>query len=187
MRKILLLSLLSFFLFNNLTVKAQFTIFAGNDTTISCLQPCLNLKARLPDIRSTESYQVISIPYAPYPFVTAAPLYVLPCIADQDDKYGDIATLPFNFCFFGSTYTKYVLGTNGVFSFDLSNALTGNNYVVSNPLPFRGTGTPNYSCPAPPFPNGTLYPKLSIMGAYSDLLPDPTDPTSQQPPSKKVG
>ena len=177
MSKILQFSILAFLLSISTTLKAQFTIFAGNDTTISCLQPCLNLKARLPDIRSTESYQVISIPYAPYPFVTAAPLYVLPCIADQDDKYGDIATLPFNFCFFGSTYTKYVLGTNGVFSFDLSNALTGNNYVVSNPLPFRGTGTPDYSCPAPPFPNGTLYPKLSIMGAYSDLLPDPTDPT----------
>jgi gliding motility-associated-like protein len=176
MRKILLLSLLLFFLIINLTLKAQFTIFAGNDTTISCLQPCLNLKARLPDIRSTESYQVISIPYAPYPFVTAAPLYVLPCTGDQDDKYGDIATLPFDFCFFGSTYKSYVLGTNGVFSFDLSNALTGNNYEVTNPLPFRGSGTPDYACPAPPYPRGTLYPKLSIMGAYSDLFPDPADP-----------
>jgi gliding motility-associated-like protein len=179
MKKLLLLSLLSFFVSINTTLKAQscFTIFAGNDTTISCLQPCLDLKARIPDIRSSEDYQVTSIPYTPYPYVTAAPLYVLPCVADQDDKYGAVATLPFNFCFYGSNYNKYVLGTNGLITFDLSNAITGNNYVVSNPLPFIGGGTATYSCPAPPFPSGTLYPKLSIMGAYSDLLPDPADPT----------
>ncbi len=178
MKKILLLNFLAFFLFN-ISTKAQscFNIFAGNDTTISCLQPCLDLKARIPAIRSSEDYQVTSIPYAPYPYVTAAPLYVLPCIADQDDKYGDVATLPFNFCFYGSTYDRYVLGTNGLITFDLSNAITGNNYIVSNPLPFIGGGTATYSCPAPPFPSGVLYPKLSIMGAYSDLLPDPLDPT----------
>jgi gliding motility-associated-like protein len=181
MRKSVLLIFTVLFFAISIQVKAQscFTIFAGNDTTISCVQPCLDLKARLPDIRSSEDYQVTSIPYTPFPYVTAAPIYVLPCIADQDDKYGDIATLPFNFCFYGNVYNKYVLGTNGVITFDLSNAIpgsNGNNYVVSNPLPFRGTGTPIYACPAPPYPSGSLYPKLSIMGAYSDLFPDLSDP-----------
>lgn len=178
MKKILLVSFLLICTVSlKLSAQSCFNVAAGNDTTISCLQACLDLKARIPDIKSTEDYQVISIPYNPYPFVTAAPLYVLPCIADQDDKYGDVATLPFNFCFYGSVYTKYVLGTNGLITFDLSNALTGNNYVVSNPIPFIGSGTATYSCPAPPYPSGALYPKLSIMGAYSDLLPDLSDPT----------
>jgi hypothetical protein len=178
MKKILLVGFL-LICTTSLKLSAQscFNVAAGNDTTISCLQPCLDLKARIPDIKSSEDYQVTSIPYNPYPFVTAAPLYVLPCIIDQDDKYGDVATLPFNFCFYGSVYTKYVLGTNGLITFDLSNAVTGNNYVVSDPLPFIGGGTATYTCPAPPYPSGTLYPKLSIMGAYSDLLPDPSDPT----------
>jgi gliding motility-associated-like protein len=101
----------------------------------------------------------------------------LPCVGDQDDKYGDVATLPFNFCFYGNVYNKYVLGTNGLITFDVSNAVTGNNYVVSAPLPHIGGGTAIYSCPAPPYPDQDLYPKLSIMGAYSDLLPDLSDPS----------
>ncbi|MGB4845276.1 MAG: gliding motility-associated C-terminal domain-containing protein [Ferruginibacter sp.] len=178
MRKILLSVFFACLLINsNLSAQSCFNVAAGNDTTISCLQPCLDLKARIPDIRTSEDYQVISIPYNPYPFVTAAPLYQLPCMNDQDDKYGDVATLPFVFCFYGANYKDYVLGTNGIISFDISNALTGNNYIVSDPLPFIGSGTATYACPAPPFPDGTLYPKLAIMGAYQDLLPEPADPT----------
>ncbi len=177
MKKILVLAILAS-LISIGTLKAQscFNVYAGNDTTVLCTQPCLNLKARIPNIKSSEDYQVISIPYNPYPFITAAPAYVHPCSIDQDDKYADVATLPFNFCFYGNVYTQYVLGTNGVITFDLSNALTGNNYEVTDPLPNLGTGTADYACPAPPYPTGELYPKLSILGAYQDLFPDVSDP-----------
>ncbi|MGB5006357.1 MAG: hypothetical protein WBO39_05425, partial [Ferruginibacter sp.] len=66
MKKLLLLSavllLLSFF---KSSAQSCFNVAAGNDTTISCTQSCLDLKARIPDVRTTDDYQVVQIPYAP--------------------------------------------------------------------------------------------------------------------------
>lgn len=160
-----------------LSAQSCFNVAAGNDTTISCLQQCLNLKARIPNIKSTEDYQVISIPYNPYPYVTAAPPFLHPCLTPgtgQDDKFIDTAYLPFNFCFYGLATNKYVISTNGAITFDLNNALKGSNYEVNNPLPFIGTG--NQGAGLCPSPGGELYPKLSIMGAFQDIYPDVGDP-----------
>ncbi len=165
--------------FAPLSIKAQscFNIFAGNDTTISCLQPCLDLKARIPDIRSSEDYQVISIPYNPYPYITAAPPFLHPCMTPttgQDDKYVDVATIPFNFCFYGLVTDQFVISTNGAITFDLNNALKGSNYEVNTPLPHLGSG--NQGSGACPSPSGELYPSLAIMGAFQDIFPDVADP-----------
>ena len=77
MKKILLFSLLAFFLFTH-SAKSQscFSVAAGNDTTISCLQTCLDLKARIPDVRTTDDYQVVSIPYQPFPFTNPGGILV---------------------------------------------------------------------------------------------------------------
>lgn len=178
-RGTLLLWLFSIPFFSTIPVFSQtcFRFLAAADTTISCLQPCIDIKVRIPDIRTSEDYRVISIPYNPYPYVTTAPAWSHPCPNNWDDKFAAVATLPFNFCFYGAVHTQYVLGTNGVITFDLTNAMKGNNYRVVNPIPFIGSGTPDYFCGNignPPV--GVLYPKLSIMGAYQDLEPDPADP-----------
>lgn len=178
MNRILLSFILIALSVGKVSAQSCFNVAAGNDTIISCLQQCLNLKARIPNIKSTEDYQVISIPYNPYPYVTAAPPFLHPCLTPgtgQDDKYVDTAYLPFNFCFYNLVTNKFVISTNGAITFDLKNALKGSNYNVSNPLPFIGTGDPGTG--ACPFPDGNpLYPQLAIMGAFQDIYPDVDDP-----------
>lgn len=173
-RKKTIITLMALFFLTTTYVHSQscFNFHAANDTTISCLVPCPNIKVRIPDLRSPEDYKVISIPYDPYPFVSAVPAFGFPC--NQDDRFGPVTALPFNFCFYGNVYTQYVLGSNGVLTFDTSNALKGNNFEITSPIPFIGTGTLETSCLNNPA--GILYPKLAIMGAYQDLFPDINDP-----------
>ena len=163
---------------NKLGAQSCFNFYSANDTMISCLDTCFTLKARIPDLKSTEDYSVISIPYNPYPYVTAAPPWVHPCVPifNLDDGFGPTTTLPFTFCFYGNFYNKYVLGTNGVITFDTLNALLGNNWDLGSPIPFIGSGTHDSICSGQVGINGVLYPKLAIMGAYQDLTPKINDP-----------
>ena len=172
MKKSLLFSLLAFSLFNSPTVKAQscFNVAAGNDTTISCLQPCLDLKARIPDIKSTDDYQVVSIPYQPFPFTNAGGILVDPSY--QVDRFSPAITLPFTFCFYGQTYTSCTVGTNGIVSFDVSNAGLENGFLLPDTIP-SAVGTQN---------SDTYYPRATIMGPYHDI--DPSNATTQQPDRK---
>ena len=166
MRKILLLSILAFILSFNTTLKAQscFNVAAGNDTTISCLQLCLDLKARIPDVRTTDDYQVVSIPYQPFPFTNAGGILVDP--AYQDDKFSPTIVLPFTFCYYGANYTGLTVGTNGVISFDVS--LQG--------------GFNDWNIPAGVQIPSATYPRATIMGPFHDI--DPSAATPQQPDRK---
>lgn len=142
MKKLLLFLLVSSISFRPIA-QSCFNVSAGNDTTVSCLQTCLDLKARIPDLRTTETYQTVSIPYAPYAYVT--PGGTTDPLVDADDHFSDSFFLPFPFCFFGNTYTKLVVGSNGVLTFDvLTNAKTDESFVInsSNNLPYSG-GVPN--------------------------------------------
>ena len=165
MRKFLLLFFLVFFISTfRLSAQSCFSVAAGNDTTISCLQLCLNLKARVPDIKSTEDYQVISIPYTPYAYTT--PGGTTDPLVDADDHFSDSFFLPFPFCFYGNTYNKLVVGSNGVLTFDvLTNAKTDESFVIngSNNIFYAG-GVPNDIF--------TFYaPRASIFLAYYDMNP----------------
>jgi hypothetical protein len=63
MKKILLLAVLLQLICSIQTLaQSCFNVAAGNDTTIACWQPCLNLMAKVPDVRTTEDYQVVPIP-----------------------------------------------------------------------------------------------------------------------------
>jgi len=63
-------------------------------------------------------YLVESIPYAPpYPFDIGNQAFV-----GTDDIWSDTINLPFDFIFYGNTYTQLVIGANGIISFDLTNA-----------------------------------------------------------------
>ena len=93
MKKFLLLNL-SLLLITTTKLSAQscFNVSAGNDTTISCLVNCLNLKARIPDVRTSETYQVVSIPYTPYLYTT--PGGTTDPLVDADDHFSDSFFLP---------------------------------------------------------------------------------------------
>ncbi len=165
MRKFLLLVFLIFLISTfRLSAQSCFSVAAGNDTTISCLQQCLNLKARVPDVKTTETYSVISIPYTPYAYTT--PGGTTDPLVDADDHFSDSFFLPFPFCFYGNTYNKLVVGSNGVLTFDvLTNAKTDESYVIAFPdsIPFAG-GIPNDIF--------TFYaPRASIFLAYYDMNP----------------
>ncbi len=172
MRKIILCIILPLLIFNPSTLIAQtcFGSFGGADINLPCNTLCTPFTAQIPEIRSTETYTVASISYLPNPYVTFAPYLTHPCTSNQDDKFFAPSNFQFSFCFYGTTYTSGIIGTNGVISFNPNDALNGNNYVISNPIPFGGTG--NQSPGACPTPSGSNYPRPAIFGLYHDILPD---------------
>jgi gliding motility-associated-like protein len=183
MRKILLFSLIALSFSNLSTLKAQtcFGAFAGVDINLPCNVTCTPFTATIPEIRSTEDYTVGSIPYNPYPFVTTAPALTLSC-SNQDDKFFPTSNLPFPFCFYGVTYNQFVVGTNGLITFDVSNNLNCNHWDLSppsaGPIPWTG---PDLQCASTscPTPSGTLYPRASIMGVYQDIDIDKPSPNKK--------
>ncbi|MDR1543956.1 MAG: hypothetical protein LBS50_06035 [Prevotellaceae bacterium] len=65
------------------------------------------------------NYTVSSIPYAP-PYPSS---YGTQIFADaEDDIHDGITNLPFNFCFYGNTYDKAVVSSNGFIHFNFSYA-----------------------------------------------------------------
>lgn len=146
--------------------------FAGADTTLACGVNCFDYSTTVPDIRTTESYEVNSVPYTPYPYVTTAPGLTMSCF-DQDDKFFDVSNLGFTFCFYGRSYNQLVVGTNGLVTFDVTNASGCNHYnlTAAGPIPFTGTGTQCFTnCPSPS--GSALYPRASIFGVYHDIMID---------------
>ncbi len=154
----------------------------GTVINIACPQTCTPLNYQIPHIKSTTDYRVVSIPYAPYPFTT--PGGNEPTEIYIDDKFSHLNALPFPVCFFGNMYTSFVVGSNGVISFDASQADCNNDFRldfgpaspgIPQPIPHVGTG----NCAQT---NDRKYPPLSIMGPYHDLNPNLTATT----PDRKI-
>lgn len=126
-------------------------VYAGTDTVVDCnTVSCVQLTANYLNVGQTTSYTVSSTPYAPpYSFSGGTQLFI-----GIDDVWSSVISMPFNFCFFGNTYNQIVIGTNGVISFDLSNAGGFCVWGFSNTIPN----------PSIPYPN-------SINGAYHDIDP----------------
>lgn len=150
------------------------TINAGPDTTLPCGSSCFDYKLKVPSLKSTDDYRVKAIPYNPYLYTTIANGLTTPC-PEEDDKFFDVSTFGFDFCFYGETFQSMVVGTNGVMSFDLANTLNCNNWDLdpvdgAAAIPFTGNSVPcTFPCD---FPSDVLYPRLSIMGVYHDLAID---------------
>lgn len=172
MRKYVLLLLLHFSSTFLLQGQSCFNVAAGNDTTISCTLSCFTIKARIPDVRTTETYQVTQIPYTPYLYTT--PGGTTDPLVNADDHFSDSFFLPFPFCFYGNTYTKICVGSNAVITFDVTpnaNKFECFALTASNTLPYAG-GSPG---------NAAFYaPKASIFLAYYDLNP------ATSPPGNKI-
>jgi gliding motility-associated-like protein len=158
------------FLFLSFTASSQscFKDFGGPDTTTNCGNSCITFRATVPDIRTSESYNVAAIPYTPFAYTTPGgteltSLYI-------DDVFSDSIDLPFPFCFYGATYQKCVVGSNGLITFDIvTNANTDNAYLLelngrAQTIPYAG-GTPNNAF-------NLYYPRASIMGPYHDINPN---------------
>jgi len=123
-------------------------VFNTGDTTI-CGPSDLLLTADVFHVGYTNTYTVSSIPYAPpYPFTSGTAIAI-----NQDDYFGPVVTLPFQFCFFGQSYNQLVVGANGIISFDLANANQYCTWSYTNSLP------------------STVLYQNAIFGAYHDIDP----------------
>jgi gliding motility-associated-like protein len=155
-----------------------------NNTTITlaCNQTCRDIRFSIPHIKSTSDYSVATIPYNPYPYVTATGTEDVAIY--NDDKYSNLFSLPFNFCFYDSIFNKVSIGSNGIVTFDYNLATCpgiGAAWSIGNTIPFN-SGLP--TCNA----NAGNYPKAAIMAAFSDLdpRPGPASTTNSSPPDRKI-
>ena len=145
----------------------------GNDPVISldCSRNCTDLKYTIPDLRQTTSYRVVDIPYNPEPLPDIRNVTTLRFTGGwPGNSYSALQTLPFDFCFYGNTYNKFVVGSNGTISFDETQA-----GQWCDPLLIRGSAT----FPLP----STRYPGALIAAVMHDL--DPGD-TSRSVPDRRI-
>ncbi len=106
---------------------------AGTDVTIDCTtNACTDLTATFLNTGETNSYDVTSIPYAPpHPFIGLANAIGV----GTDDIWSGIINLPFDFCFFESTYNQIQVGSNGVLRFDVDANDTTNEWQYTEDIP----------------------------------------------------
>ncbi|SEP80285.1 beta strand repeat-containing protein [Flavobacterium urocaniciphilum] len=83
---------------------------------------CTDLEATYLDLGNTTNYMVEPIQYnPPIPFNGLTN----PVSVNVDDVWSPQVNLPFDFCFYGNTYNKCLIGSNGVITFDLVNNTAG--------------------------------------------------------------
>lgn len=125
----------------------------ANPAPINCnASTTTTLEAVYNDIKTTTSYTVSSTTYAPP--------YQFDCLRNRlfinkDDVYSPVVNLPFNFCFFGNSYNKCVIGANGLITFDTSLAYLYSGWEFANNIPSQ---------------SDSLKPN-SIFGVYQDIDP----------------
>jgi hypothetical protein len=154
MKTTALLGFFSFFLVFPLA--AQFpgcpSVDAGPDQSLDCASPCVTLTATPFDAGSTTSYEVFNIPHNPpiaYNQAGGNPVSV-----GVDDVWSPVINLPFDFCFYGQTYTSCVIGSNGTIGFNTASA------GGFQPWSFSAT------CPS-----AALTSAGNIFGPYHDIDP----------------
>lgn len=124
---------------------------------------CTDLTATYFPGKSTSSYEVNAIPYAPtFPFTGGTTIN-----ANADDTWSSVVNLPFSFSFFNTNYTEILVGSNGLITFGTS------------------TYSPNGFCNwnfSQTIPNATFPLKNAIYGVYQDTnisSPPVTNPLIQ--------
>ena len=134
------------------------SVDAGSDITLDCSTSCVDLTATPFEAGATNTYAVSSIPYAPpVAFNQTGGTAVS---VNVDDVWSSVITLPFNFCFYGQTYSTAQIGSNGAISLG-SNYSTG---IGSHPWQFSN------SVPSTSLPSGGGKPG-NIFGPYHDVDP----------------
>ncbi|MFN8259438.1 MAG: gliding motility-associated C-terminal domain-containing protein [Chitinophagales bacterium] len=158
MKKFYILSFLISALFWHHTAKAQlpyikpcYSINAGADTTF-CSTSCTNItRTAIPqyDNKATTTYlvQQMTLPTPAYNNTGSN------VIVDLDDIWSGVVNIGFNFCFFGNTYNKIVIGANGLVSFNTAYSGAYCNWSYTGGIPDANK------------------PINSIMGPYMDIDP----------------
>jgi gliding motility-associated-like protein len=128
----------------------------GIDST-SCNTPVMLSAIATSSYATTDSYIVQPIAYDPWPWVGANSI---PSILMVDDTWSDSFNLSFPFCFYGNSFTKVIVSSNGSISFNLANTLGNNNWSTATWGPM----------PIPSLTSGTDFDNV-ICAPHYDILP----------------
>jgi gliding motility-associated-like protein len=138
----------------------------GLTINVPCSTPCISLSLKINDLKSSSEYDIQQIPFAPPRSFTSGGEDPSNYI---DDRFtGAYSSFPM--CFYDSLFTQFVLGSNGVLSFDVSNANCGNAWKleqgngVAQPLPYLGAQVCGNS-------TGPKYSRYSVFSPYHDINP----------------
>jgi len=140
MKKVFTLSLLLAFVYS---MNGQLQVTASEDQFL-CQSQSVTLTATAPAVPSTSAYSVSNITWAPE--VIGGTTVTL-----TDDSQMGPVPIGFSFCFLGSTYTQFFIGSNGWISFTGGQPTT----YTSGPVPSTGASVP----------------KNCIMGPWQDWHP----------------
>lgn len=147
MRKSLLSALVPLLLLSTNELRSQASacpsVNAGPDQTV-CPGQCTNLTATIQGTLGTTTYAVQNIPYSPYAYGAGTQVLI-----NIDDTWTNAINLPFCFQFFGTTYNQFVIGSNGLISFNLAYAggfcqwsFTAANAIPNNGVPINAIMSP---------------------------------------------
>lgn len=104
-----------FFFSMNMVFAQQVNVCLGNDQTIctgqsAVIQDCQNIGGGAGGT-AIGPYQLLSIPFDPDPYNQGTAVNL------SDDSSTGLLPIGFSFCFFGNTYTNFIIGSNGWISF----------------------------------------------------------------------
>lgn len=129
---------------------------AGEDVILECGEDCTDLTATYDYIGDTSTYSVSSIPFEPLESTNGTPIVIPNSAYNIDDKWSNRVPLPFDFCFFGQSYSDMTISTNAAISFD-------SQYTPGNTSAW-GIGEREA------IPNPNLF-RTTIFGPYMDIHP----------------
>ena len=134
-------------LFTAYQTNAQVTVCLGTDATVCAgqtvtINDCSNIGGG--GAPSSAPYTITNIPYAPESFSTGT------VVSLGDDGITGSIPIGFDFCFYGNTYSNFLIGSNNFITFTAG----GSSTWVTTPIPNVGA-----------------VPKNAIMGPWQDINP----------------
>jgi large repetitive protein len=109
---------------------------------IPCGTTCVNTTATVPQYKTTDNYRAEEISYQPLAFSAPGGVELTGLYA-ADNRFSNVQQIGFPISFYGNNYTSFVVGNNGVVSFDASLAGCTNAALLTNngqpqTLPYAG-------------------------------------------------
>ena len=102
-------------------------VYAGEDVDVDCSDPETDLTATYHLFgQDTNNYIINGLDACPLPPVMGG----TPTSLEIDDLWSGVIDIGFEFCFFDGVYDQILIGSNGVLSFKLENANTGNGWQM---------------------------------------------------------
>ncbi len=100
-------------------------VYAGEDVAVDCSDPTTDLSAVYHLFgQDTNTYIINGLDACPLPSTVGGTGTSI----NTDDTWSEVLSIGFEFCFFGEVYDELLIGSNGVISFELENANTGNGW-----------------------------------------------------------